>query len=96
MPKRYNPTRFTIPKCDDDHTNMPCWVPTTDGKNKLRPLIRCECGAYLGIGRHHIHRDGTVTDSIYHKDGEPLNGCGWHVHVTLGDWTGEEYLPERP
>lgn len=77
----------------------PGWfaVKGSDGKPR-KPLIRCNCGAVSGIGLHHVHSDGKVTASFYHKKGteysEDPNGCEWHVHLTLKDWTGEDIPPD--
>jgi len=39
-----------------------------------------------------------VTASFYHKKGnvypEDKNGCEWHVHLKLADWTGEDIPPD--
>jgi hypothetical protein len=86
-----------IQKCNKDHSNHPCWVPceNTNGE-KVRPLIYCNCGVLLNCDAHHIHPDGRLTNSFYHKEtleGYP-NGCGWHVHIKMKDWTGEEFIPQ--
>lgn len=66
----------------------------------LKPVIRCNCGMLCGIGLHHVHKDGTVTASFYHKRGpagsadySSPDGCEWHVFLKLQNWTGEEFLP---
>jgi hypothetical protein len=77
----------------------PGWwrVTDTDG-NTLKPLIRCNCGHVSGIGLHHVHVDGSVTASFYHKKGnvypEDPEGCEWHVYLKLIDWTGEDIPPD--
>jgi hypothetical protein len=69
----------------------PCWIPTKnqDGSN-AKPLIKCQCGRITGIGLHHVHADGTVTASFYHKRGnvppEDTKGCEWHVFLKLLDY----------
>lgn len=78
----------------------PGWFRAVGSDGKVRkPLIRCNCGAVSGIGLHHVHSDGKVTASFYHKKGntppEDPNGCGWHVHLKLADWTGEEFPPDK-
>ncbi len=91
MAKAYNPVRFTIPKANAEHSNYPCWVPMTKQDGSVaRPIVICECGDWLGIDRHHVHKDGTVTASIHHKV-----GCDWHVHVSLGEWTGQDFAPNQ-
>lgn len=79
---------------------QPGWFTSIDSRgNTLKPLIRCNCGDITGIGLHHVHPDGTVTASFYHKKGtvypEDPNGCEWHVWLKLADWTGEDILPDR-
>lgn len=84
--------------CEPNH---PGWMQCIDSKgNKIKPLIRCNCGRWMGIGLHHVHSDGKVTASFYdcdmfNNEGKLVDkGCGWHVWIELQDWTGEEYLPE--
>jgi|SRR5580700_5621243 hypothetical protein len=78
----------------------PGWFSSAEhGTGKvLKPLIRCNCGHVSGIGLHHVHADGTVTNSFYHKKGtvypEDPNGCEWHVWLKLADWTGEDIPPD--
>jgi hypothetical protein len=77
----------------------PGWFRSTDiNGNTLKPLIRCNCGSVSGIGLHHVHPDGTVTASFYHKKGttypEDPNGCEWHVWLQLADWSGEDIGPD--
>lgn len=97
----------TIPKLDYEGSvwadypvvGKPGWIPTQgqDGKPR-KPLIRCNCGSISGIGLHHVHADGRVTASFYHKRGntypEDPKGCEWHVYLKLSDWIGEEFPPE--
>jgi hypothetical protein len=83
----------------------PCWIGVQDHEgHPLKPLIRCQCGKYCGIGLHHVHADGTVTASFLHGkadwthngkqySGDP-EGCEWHVHLKLTDWTGQDFPPE--
>jgi hypothetical protein len=85
-----------IPKANEQHTNYPCWLETeTSAGVVVRPHIRCKCGDYLNCIAHHIHPDGTVTASFYHKEGDPHGGCGWHVYLKLEDWPGLEFLPHQ-
>lgn len=99
---------ITIPKlphegsiwADFPVVGKPGWIETTDQNgNVLKPLIRCNCGHISGIGLHHVHADGTVTASFYHKRGnvypEDPNGCEWHVHLKLADWTGQDIGPDK-
>jgi hypothetical protein len=91
-----------IPKIiegDDWCAKSPGWAPSrsTDGK-MLKPIIRCNCGQWSGIGLHHVHADGTVTNSFYHKRGtvfpEDPNGCDWHVWLKLKDYDCGDFPPE--
>ncbi len=94
-----------IPKGTFD-TPAPCWIPVTrDGKN-AKPVIRCQCGKYTGIGLHHVHADGKVTASFFHQKcltfthngkeypGDP-NGCGWHVYLQLLNYDKGDF-PSEP
>jgi hypothetical protein len=87
----------------DTRTNEPGWVAVSDRRDdrKLKPIIRCVCGRYVGLRLHHVHFDGTVTASFYHKRGqnyaagENPDGCEWHVWLKLrgydrGDFPAEE------
>lgn len=95
---------ITIPKGYHDSPG-PCWLSISDANGKeLKPLIKCQCGKVCGIQLHHVHSDGKVTASFYHsanasfqhggKTYQHKPGCGWHVFLTLADWTGTEFLPE--
>lgn len=87
---------------DDDPT--PCWIPCVDRDgNHLKPIIRCNCGMYCGIGLHHVHADGTVTASFYHKNGpagspdhSSPDGCEWHVWLKLLDYDNWGDFPSEP
>jgi len=77
----------------------PAWFcPAQDGKT-LKPVIRCDCGQWSGIGLHHVHADGTVTASFYHKKGtnyaigESPEGCEWHVFLKLKDYDQGGFPP---
>ncbi len=78
----------------------PGWFQTVEhGTGRtLKPLIRCNCGSVSGIGLHHVHANGEVTASFYHKKGtnypEDPKGCEWHVYLKLADWTGEDIPPD--
>ena len=70
----------------------PAWFQCVEHgtEKRLKPIIRCNCGRFTGIGLHHVHADGTVTASYYHKRGnvppEDPDGCEWHVHLKLLDY----------
>jgi hypothetical protein len=84
-----------IPKLTEHghDAGKPGWFATStqDGK-PLKPVIRCNCGLFIGLRLHHVHADGTVTASFYHKKGtnfavgESLQGCEWHVWLKLKDY----------
>jgi hypothetical protein len=99
-----------IPKIADDdirHGGPPGWLQPVreldDGSyQKLKPIIRCSCGMLCGIGLHHVHADGTVTASFYHKKGpagspdySSPDGCEWHVFLKLKDYDGGDFPPDR-
>lgn len=98
----------TIPKLVNENSiwddfpvkGKPGWYRVTEYRTGkvLKPLIRCNCGHVSGIGLHHVHSDGRVTASFYHKRGnkypEDPKGCEWHVHLKLADWTGEDIPPD--
>lgn len=79
----------------------PGWFQPTQEGNLLKPVIRCNCGQFCGIRLHHVHADGRVTASFYHKRGtnftvgESLEGCEWHVFIKLLDYKGGEFPPGR-
>lgn len=88
-----------IPKGDWD-SPAPCWIPVTDSEgNRIKPLIKCNCGKVTGIGLHHVHADGTVTASFYHKRGnvspEDPQGCEWHVHLKLLEYDQGDFAPAK-
>lgn len=88
-----------IPKGSWD-APAPCWISCVDsGGKQLKPLIKCNCGKVTGIGLHHVHPDGTVTASFYHKRGhvppEDPEGCEWHVHLRLLDYDQGDFPPEK-
>jgi hypothetical protein len=99
-----------IPKLADDdfqHSGpgQPGWAQperkNDDGTyTKVKPIIRCNCGMLCGIGLHHVHADGTVTASFYHKKGpagsadhSSPDGCEWHVFLKLLNYDGGEFPP---
>lgn len=101
-------TLITIPKLPVSKSvyegfpvvGKPGWFPVTDiHGNTLKPLIRCNCGGISGIGLHHVHSNGTITNSFFHKRGnvypEDPNGCGWHVWLKLANWSGEDIGPDK-
>lgn len=65
----------------------------------VKPSIVCKCGKITGIGLHHVHADGVVTASYYHKRGdvypEDPNGCEWHVFLKLIDYNLGEFPPNK-
>ncbi len=95
-----------IPKYD--HTKgeyedqAPCWISVTaygTGK-KVKPQIVCKCGEITGIGLHHVHADGKVTASFFHKNkgGAHTNdnqGCQWHVFLQLKNYSDGEFKPKN-
>ena len=98
---------ITIPKLQHEGSvwdgypvvGKPGWFSSRDSAGKtVKPLIRCNCGSVSGIGLHHVHADGAVTASFYHKKGnvypEDPKGCEWHVYLKLADWTGEDIPPD--
>lgn len=98
-----------IPKLTDDdiehRPNAPGWFQPVqrqedDSLKQLKPCIRCNCGMLCGIGLHHVHADGTVTASFYHKKGpagspdhSSPDGCEWHVFLKLKDYSGGDFPP---
>lgn len=96
----------TIPRLSDGEsvyknfpvTGKPGWWKCTQGGHPVGPLIRCNCGHVSGIRSHHVHADGSVTPSFWHKCGnvypEDPEGCGWHVSLKLEGWDMGDILPE--
>ena len=85
---------ISIPKCNEAHDNYPCWVETVNSKSEhVKPSIICKCGNYCGIRNHHIHADGRVTASFFHRNPPDPKGCGWHVFLTLEDYDCGEFKP---
>jgi len=93
-----------IPHIRSDDDTKPGWISVVDQQgNKQRPVIRCQCGAHIGLANHHVHADGTVTASFFDTNqpfqwkGQTVhnpNGCGWHVFLKLLDYDGGEFPPE--
>jgi hypothetical protein len=88
-------------KLSDCTAGNPGWGTVQDTTGKiLKPLIRCNCGKWVGIALHHVHTDGTVTASFYHSKGtnyaigESPDGCGWHVFLKLKDYDLGDFPPE--
>jgi hypothetical protein len=85
---------------DDWRAKSPAWCqPVDTAGNKLKPMIRCNCGQWSGIGLHHVHADGRVTASFFHatKAQHPMgddSGCGWHVFLILDGYAGGDF-PSR-
>ncbi len=79
---------ITIPKLSYDYDKdeyFPLgigWADVTryETRERVKPMIRCNCGKFFGIGLHHVHTDSRVTASFYHKDSYAGNndnkGCG--------------------
>jgi hypothetical protein len=99
--------KVTIPQLPHDVSvykdfpvvGKPGWYKVINSAGQpLKPLIRCNCGHVSGIGLHHVHADGTVTASFFHKKGnvypEDPDGCGWHVHLKLADWDSGDIPPD--
>jgi hypothetical protein len=76
----------------------PGWWKCTAGGKPIKPLIRCNCGHVSGIGLHHVHADGRVTNSFYHKRGDTppadKDGCEWHVWLKLAGWDMGDIGPD--
>jgi hypothetical protein len=79
----------------------PAWeCPVTSDGVVCRPIIRCNCGRWCGIGAHHVHADGIVTASFFHAHSSTGlkystdDGCGWHVFLKLKDYDKGEFKPE--
>jgi hypothetical protein len=75
------------------------WKVTGSSGQPRKPLIRCNCGHVTGIGLHHVHADGRVTASFYHKRGnvfpeDPI-GCEWHEFLKLADWDMGDIPPYK-
>jgi hypothetical protein len=84
---------------DDPVVGQPGWWKVVGPDKKPRkPLIRCNCGYVSGIRLHHVHADGRVTASYYHKRGnsfpEDPKGCEWHVFLKLDGWDGGDIPPD--
>jgi len=78
----------------DNIEGQPGWFqPEDKAGRRLRPVIRCNCGSFCGIGNHHVHPDGLVTQSFFHSKAEMPGGCDWHVHLKLKDYNGGEFSP---
>lgn len=93
----------TIPKGDYEAPG-PCWIAREIDGKPIRPAIKCQCGKVCYIGLHHIHADGKVTASFFDSKEESFNhngktyshspGCGWHVFITLKDYSLGEFPPD--
>lgn len=92
-----------IPRGDYESPG-PCWIPRSgyDGKT-AKPLIKCQCGKITGIGLHHVHADGRVTESFFDSQDREFQhagktythdpGCGWHVFLKLLDYDCGDFPP---
>lgn len=82
---------YTIPRLASIDDPGPGWRPVVDGAgNQSKPHIKCGgCGHIIGISRHHVHADGTVTPSVWHDPG----GCDWHFNIKLADYDQGEFPP---
>lgn len=84
--------------------NKPGWVRVVEANSNIpvKPIIRCNCGLFVGLRLHHVHADGTVTASFYHKRGkdfsvgESPDGCEWHVFLKLLNYHDGEFPPQQP
>ena len=81
-------------------SDSPAWEqPVTQDGLLCRPIIRCNCGRWCGIGGHHVHVDGTITASFFHAHSSTglkwssEDGCGWHVFLKLKGYSGGEFTP---
>jgi len=73
----------------------PGWIPSIYN-GKRRVIVRCTCGAFTHMRKHHIHPNGTLTPSLHHNGPVPSNNpekCGWHVNASLRDWDGGDSPP---
>ena len=91
---------YTIPRLSSVDEPGPGWRPVVDGEGRrLKPIVKCQCGDFVGLGAHHVHADGKVTPSLYHPDSDSniarggYRHCGWHVYVTLADYDDGEFPP---
>ena len=85
---------------EDWYAKSPAWSPVEQDGKPLKPIIRCNCGQWSGIGLHHVHVDGRVTNSFFHatKAQHPNgddSGCGWHVFLKLKDYDCGDFPPEH-
>jgi hypothetical protein len=105
-----------IPRLDEfgenqDFSKGPGWSPrskrATDGSLvKIKPLIRCKCGAWSGIGLHPVFADGRVMASFFDATAAQLAamgeagkrfspGCGWHVFIKLDGYDCGPFPAEK-
>ena len=82
---------------DEWRAKSPAWMQAEQDGKLLKPTIRCNCGQWSGIGLHHVHADGRVTQSFFHatKAQHPMgddSGCGWHVFLILDRLQGMEVI----
>jgi hypothetical protein len=87
-----------IPRADTEMPG-PCWIPAVDLEGKpVKPQIVCRCNMHHSISLHHVHADGRVTRSFWHRtipglEPSECNGCGWHVWLKLKDYDRGEFPP---
>ena len=81
--------------------NSPVWYPTIRDGKPAKPIIRCNCGLFIGMALHHVFPDGQVRASFFHSRGtnstigEDPRGCGWHVYLKLKDYDRGEFDVEK-
>jgi hypothetical protein len=112
---RCNPNNpILLPKVNEEEDGewnvkgKPAWSPCREWKTEkpLKPLIRCICGEWSGIGLHHVYADGRVMASYFHADANQLAamgeagkrfsaGCGWHVFLKLLDYDQGEFPKDK-
>lgn len=86
---------------DEWDAKSPGWASVQDTNGKqLKPVIRCNCGQWSGIGLHHVHADGTVTASFFHATTAQhpqgsSDGCGWHEYIKLTDYNDGDFPPVK-
>ena len=79
---------------DWNKTKAPVWHPIANHQDGTphKPIVRCDCGQWVGLQAHSIEPSGEVNASFLHKP----NGCGWHVFITLDGWDGGKREAGKP